>query len=186
MSFLFFIMTISNSRFDRIASRRDRLEKRSEKLESRIEKLEGRLEDLDPDTDYKKIERIQNRIDKFNDRLDLANTRMVETMEILPQDEFQITHRGDGMFDIDVLDSPYDDTYVGGSSLKFSVSGVKPNDKGGTQRRTSSIMIHSFDDEEGSTFVGSSSFDEIQNDYPDVVATLYGEDNVALASVDLV
>ena len=179
-------MTISTNRFDRIALRNKRLEKRSERLESRIDTLEDRLEDLDPITDYKKIERIQNRIDKFNDRLDLANTRMVETMEILPQDEFQITHRGDGMFDINVLDSPYDDTYVGGSPLKFSVSGVKPNDKGGTQRRTSSIMIRSFDNEEGDTFVGSSSFDEIQNDYPEVVATLYGEDNTALASLEVV
>ena len=179
-------MTISNSRFDRIASKRDRLEKRSERLESKIEKLEGRLEDLDPDTDYKKIERIQNRIDKFNDRLDLANTRMEEVMEVLPQDEFQITHRGDGMFDIDVLDSPYDDTYVGGSSLKFSVSGVKPNDKGGTERSTASIMIHSFDNEEGSTFVGSSSFDRIDDNYPDAVATLYGEDNQILASTEII
>ena len=47
-------------------------------------------------------------------------------------------------------------------------------------------MIHSFDNEEGSTFVGSSSFDKIEDNYPDVVATLYGEDNVALASADLV
>ena len=78
-------MTISNNKFDRISARRNRLEKRSERLESRIDTLEERLEDLDPITDYKKIERIQNRIDKFNDRLDLANTRMVETMEILPK-----------------------------------------------------------------------------------------------------
>ena len=178
-------MTISNNKFDRIAARRNRLEKRSERLESRIDTLEERLEDLDPITDYKKIERIQNRIDKFNDRLDLANTRMVETMEILPQDEFQITHRGDGMFDINVLDSPYDDTYVGGTPLKFSVSGVRPNDKGGTQRLTSSIMIHSFDNEDGSTFVGSSSFDKIEDNYPDVVATLYDENNNALTSAEI-
>ena len=178
-------MTISNARFDRIAARRDRLERRSENIQFKLDLMEERLEDLDPITDYKKIERIQNRIDKFNDRLDLANTRMVETMEVLPQDEFQITHRGDGMFDINVLDSPYDDTYVGGSPLKFSVSGVKPNDKGGTQRRTSSIMIRSFDNEEGDTFVGSSSFDEIQNDYPEVVATLYAEDGDALESISI-
>lgn len=165
-------MSISTDRFDRIFARRDR-------LESKVDRLEGRLSDLDPITDHKKIQRIQNRIDTFNNRIDKLSNR-------LPQDEFEITHRENGMFDIKVTDSPYDDTYVGGTPLKFSLSGVKPNDKGGTQRRTSSIMIHSFDNEEGSTFVGSSSFDEIQNDYPDVVATLYGEDNTALASVELV
>jgi len=165
-------MSISTDRFNRIFARRDR-------LESKVDRLEGRLLDLDPITDYKKIQRIQNRIDTFNDRLDKISNR-------LPQDEFEITHRGDGMFDIKVTDSPYDDTYVGGTPLKFSVSGVRPNDKGGTQRQTSSIMIHSFDNEEGSTFVGSSSFDKIEDNYPDVVATLYGEDNVALASADLV
>ena len=178
-------MTISNRRFDRIAARRDRLERRSERLESRIDGLEERLEDLDPATDYNRIERIQNRIDRFNDRLDLANTRMEEVMEILPMDEFQITHSGDGMFDINVLDSPYDDTYIGGTPLKFSVSGVRPNDKGGTQRQTASIMIHSFDNEEGSTFVGSSSFDRIDDNYPDVVATLYGEDDQILGSIPM-
>lgn len=165
-------MSISTDRFNRIFARRDR-------LESKVDRLEGRLLDLNPITDYKKIQRIQNRIDTFNDRLDKISNR-------LPQDEFEITHRGDGMFDIKVTDSPYDDTYVGGTPLKFSVSGVRPNDKGGTQRQTSSIMIHSFDNEEGSTFVGSSSFDKIEDNYPDVVATLYGEDNVALASADLV
>lgn len=178
-------MTISNAKFDRIAARRDRLEKKSERLESRIDTLEERLEDLDPVDDYNKIERIKNRIDKFNDRLDLANTRMEEVMEVLPQDEFQITHRGDGMFDINVLDSPYDDTYIGGSPMKFSVSGVRPNDKGGTQRQTASIMIHSFDNEEGSTFVGSSSFDKIEDNYPDVVATLYDENNQSLVSTEI-
>lgn len=165
-------MSISTDRFSRIFARRDR-------LESKVDRLEGRLLDLDPITDYKKIQRIQNRIDTFSDRLDKISNR-------LPQDEFEITHRGDGMFDIKVTDSPYDDTYVGGTPLKFSVSGVRPNDKGGTQRQTASIMIHSFDNEEGSTFVGSSSFDKIEDNYPDVVATLYGEDNVALASADLV
>lgn len=165
-------MSISTDRFGRIFARRDR-------LESKVDRLEGRLLDLDPITDYKKIQRIQNRIDTFSDRLDKISNR-------LPQDEFEITHRGDGMFDIKVTDSPYDDTYVGGTPLKFSVSGVRPNDKGGTQRQTASIMIHSFDNEEGSTFVGSSSFDKIEDNYPDVVATLYGEDNVALASADLV
>ena len=156
MSSLFSIMTISNDRFDRIFSR--------------INRLEAKLEDLDPITKYKKIQRIQNRIDRLESKL--------------PQDEFEITHRGDGMFDIQVTDSPYDDTYVSGTPLKFSVSGVRQTDKG-TQRRTSSVMIHSFDNEEGSTFVGSSSFDKISSDYPDASATLYGEDNVALASVDL-
>ena len=165
MSSSFSIMTISNNRFDRIFSR--------------LNRLEEKLEDLDPITNYKRVQRIQNRIDTFSDRLDKISNR-------LPQDEFEITHRGDGMFDIKVTDSPYDDTYVGGTPLKFSVSGVRPNDKGGTQRQTSSIMIHSFDNEEGSTFVGSSSFDKIEDNYPDVVATLYGEDNAALASVELV
>jgi len=147
-------MTISNDRFDRIFSR--------------INKLEERLEDLDPITKYKKIQRIQNRINRLESKL--------------PQDEFEITHRGDGMFDIQVTDSPYDDTYIGGTSLKFSVSGVRQTDKG-TQRRTSSVMIHSFDNEEGSTFVGSSSFDKISSDYPDASATLYDENNQALASI---
>ena len=149
-------MTISNDRFDRIFSR--------------INRLEAKLEDLDPITKYKKIQRIQNRIDRLESKL--------------PQDEFEITHRGDGMFDIQVIDSPYDDTYVSGTPLKFSVSGVRQTDKG-TQRKTASVMIHSFDNKEGSTFVGSSSFDKISSDYPDASATLYGEDNVALESVDL-
>ena len=178
-------MTISNARFDRIAAKRDKLERRSENIEFKLDLMEERLEDLDPITDYKKIERIQNRIDKFNDRLDLTNTRIDNLTEKLPQDEFEITHRENGMFDIKVTDSPYDDTYVGGTPLKFSLSGVKPNDKGGTQRRTSSIMIRSFDNEEGDTFVGSSSFDEIQDDYPEVVATLYAEDGDALESISI-
>jgi hypothetical protein len=151
-------MTISNAKFDRIFSR--------------INRLEAKLEDLDSITKYKKIQRIQNRIDRLESKL--------------PQDEFEITHRGDGMFDINVLDSPYDDTYIGGSPMKFSVSGVRPNDKGGTQRQTASIMIHSFDNEEGSTFVGSSSFDKIEDNYPDVVATLYDENNQSLVSTEIV
>ncbi len=75
-------MTISNAKFDRIFSR--------------INRLEAKLEDLDPITKHKKIQRIQNRIDRLESKL--------------PQDEFEITHRGDGMFDINVLDSPYNDT----------------------------------------------------------------------------
>ncbi|UYE97179.1 hypothetical protein [Cyanophage S-TIM54] len=156
MSFSFFIMTISNSRFDRIFSR--------------INRLEEKLESLDSVTKYKRIQKIQNKIDKLESKL--------------PQDEFEITHRGDGMFDIQVTDSPYDDTYVNGTPLKFSVSGVRQTDKG-TQRSTASIMIHSFDNKEGSTFVGSSSFDRIDNNYPDAVATLYGEDNQILASTEI-
>ena len=158
MSSSFSIMTISNGRFDRIFSR--------------LNRLEERLEDLDPITNYKRVQRIQNRIDRLESKL--------------PQDEFEITHRGDGMFDIQVTDSPYDDTYVGGTSLKFSVSGVRPNNKNGTQRQTASIMIHSFDDEEGSTFVGSSSFDKIEDNYPDVVATLYDENNQSLTSTEII
>jgi hypothetical protein len=156
MSSSFSIMTISNNRFDRIFSR--------------LNRLEEKLEDLDPITNYRRVQRIQNRIDRLESKL--------------PQDGFEITHRGDGMFDIQVTDSPYDDTYVSGTPLKFSVSGVRQTDKG-TQRRTSSVMIHSFDNEEGSTFVGSSSFDKISSDYPDVFATLYDENNQALASSDL-
>ena len=179
-------MTISNSRFDRIAAKRDRLEERSERLESRIDTLEEKLEDLDPVADYNKIERIQNKIDKFNDRLDLANVRVDDLTERLPQDKFEITHNQDwdgvGMFDINVTDSPYDDTYIGGTSLKFSVLGVKQTDKG-TQSRTSSIIIESFENEAGSTFVGSSSFADIASDYPDAVATLYNESGEALESI---
>ena len=150
-------MTVSTDRFDRIFSRLNRLE----------EKLEG----LDPITKFKRIQKIQNKIDRLESKL--------------PQDEFEITHRGDGMFDIKVTDSPYDDTYVDGTSLKFSVSGVRPTDKG-TQRRTSSIMIHSFDNEEGSTFVGSSNFDKIISDYPDVSVTLYDENNQSLVSTEII
>ena len=149
-------MTISSDKFDRIFSR--------------INKLEDRLESLDPITKYKRIQKIQNKIDKLESKL--------------PQDEFEITHRGDGMFDIQVTDSPYDDTYVNGTPLKFSVSGVRQTDKG-TQRQTASIMIHSFDNEEGSTFIGSSSFDNISNDYPDVAATLYDENGKALESISM-
>ena len=149
-------MTISSDKFDRIFSR--------------INKLEDRLESLDPVTKYKRIQKIQNKIDKLESKL--------------PQDEFEITHRGDGMFDIQVTDSPYDDTYVNGTPLKFSVSGVRQTDKG-TQRQTASIMIHSFDNEEGSTFVGSSSFDRIDDNYPDAVATLYDEDNQVLESISM-
>jgi hypothetical protein len=149
-------MTISSDKFDRIFSR--------------INKLEDRLESLDPVTKYKRIQKIQNKIDRLESKL--------------PRDEFEITHRGDGMFDIQVTDSPYDDTYVNGTPLKFSVSGVRQTDKG-TQRQTASIMIHSFDNEEGSTFVGSSSFDRIDNNYPDAVATLYDEDNQVLESISL-
>ena len=150
------IMTISNDRFDRIFSR--------------INRLEDRLEGLDPITNPRRFKRIQNKIDRLESKL--------------PQDEFQITHRGDGMFDIQVTDSPYDDTYVNGTPLKFSVSGVRQTDKG-TQRQTGSIMIHSFDNEEGSTFVGSNSFDNIDKNYSDVSATLYNEDNQILDSIAL-
>lgn len=156
MSSSFSIMTISKDRFDRIFSR--------------INKLEERLEDLDPITNHKRYQRIQNRIDRLEGKL--------------PQDEFEITHRGDGRFDIEVTDSPYDDTYVGGMPLKFGVSGVRQTDKG-NQYRSSWVMIHSFDDEKGSTFVGSSSFDQIMSDYPDVTANLYDKDNEVLASSDL-
>ena len=149
-------MTISSDKFDRIFSR--------------INRLEEKLESLDPVTKYKRIQKIQNKIDKLESKL--------------PQDEFEITHRGDGMFDIQVTDSPYDDTYVNGTPLKFSVSGVRQTDKG-TQRQTASIMIHSFDNEEGSTFVGSSSFDRIDDNYPDAVATLYDEDNQVLESISM-
>ena len=157
-------MAISQDRFDRIFSR--------------INRLEERLEDLDPITNYKRVQRIQNRIDRLEGKLPQ------DQFSKLPQDEFEITHRGDGMFDIKVTDSPYDDTYVSGTPLKFSVSGVRQTNKG-TKRRTSSIMIHSFDNEEGSTFVGSSSFDQIMSDYPDVVATLYDDNNQSLASYAL-
>lgn len=164
-------MTISNAKYDRIYTRNNR-------LEARLDKLEEKLEGLDPITDYDKIQRIENRIDKVNDRIATFSSK-------LPQDEFEIIHRGDGMFDIEVTDSPYDDTYIGGTSLKFSVSGVRSNDKGGTQRQTGSIMIHSFDNEEGSTFVGSSSFESIAENYDEVSATLYGEDNQVLESISI-
>lgn len=177
-------MTISNARFDRIAARRDKLERRSENIEFKLDLMEERLEDLDPITDYKKIERIQNRIDRFNDRLDLANTRIDNLTERLPQDEFEISYNDNGEFDIKVTDSPYDDTYVGGTPLKFSVLGVRQTDKG-TQRRTTSIGIESFEDEAGSTFAGSGSFENIVSDYPEVVATLYDENNNALASTEI-
>ena len=177
-------MTISNARFDRIAARRDRLERRSENIEFKVDLMEERLEDLDPITDYKKIERIQNRIDKFNDRLDLANIRIDNLTERLPQDEFEISYNDNGEFDIKVTDSPYDDTYVGGTPLNFRVLGVRQTDKG-TQRRATSIGIESFEDEAGVTFAGSGSFENIVSDYPDVVATLYDENNNTLASTEI-
>ena len=150
------IMTISNDRFDRIFSR--------------INRLEDRLEGLDPITNPRRFKRIQNRIDRLESKL--------------PQDEFEITHRGDGMFDIEVIDSPYDNTYVGGTSLKFGVSGVRQTDKG-TQRRTTKVGIESFEDESGLTFAGSGSFENISENYDEVFATLYGEGNQVLESIAL-
>lgn len=173
-------MTISTDRFDILFSRRNRLEEKAENLQSRIDVLEDRLESLDPITDYKKIQRIQNKLDEKSDLLAVTNYRVDRLTNKLPQDEFEITHRGDGMFDIDVTDSPYDDTYVGGTSLKFSVSGVQ-----GTTRKTSSVVIESFEDEAGSSFVGGSSFRSIVDGYDDVTATLYGESNSALFSTEI-
>lgn len=149
-------MTISNNRFDR--------------LFSRINMLEEKLEGFDPITNPKRFQKIQNRIDRLQSKL--------------PQDEFEITHRGDGTFDIQVTDSPYDNTYVGGSKLKFSVSGVKQTNKG-TKRRTSSIVLESFENETGSTFAGSSSFESISENYDEVFATLYGQGNQVLETVSL-
>jgi hypothetical protein len=172
-------MTFTNDKFDIIFSRRGRLERRSERMESRIDNLEDRIEDLDPITDYKKIQRIQNRIDKQKDALEVNDYLVDKLTDRLPQDDFTITYLENGQFDIKVTDSPYDDTYVGGTSLKFSVSGVK-----GTQRRTSSVTIESFEDEVGTTFAGSSSFMDIASNYSDVTATLYDQDNNALVTFD--
>lgn len=173
-------MTFTNDKFDIIFSRRGRLERRSERMESRIDNLEDRIEDLDPITDYKKIQRIQNRIDKKKDELEVNDYLVDKLTDRLPQDDFTITYLENGQFDIKVTDSPYDDTYVGGTSLKFGVTGVK-----GTQRRTTSVVIESFEDEVGSTFAGSSSFENIVSDYSDVTAALYDENNNALASTEI-
>jgi len=84
-------------------------------LEFRIAKLKAKPE---------KIARTR-RIERFEERLETL-------MNNAPQDTFEITYKAPTAersfyrFEVDVLDSPYDDTFTGGDDLLLRVRATKP------------------------------------------------------------
>lgn len=127
-------MSVSTPYFDEVFSGLEILPGRIERVQARIEKREARLERLlsKPPTEAR-LNKIKNTFDLIihggNVKADLEQTLLDYQAVELPKDEFtpsfwvdETTGQNWGV-SVTVTDSPYDDTYVGGTPVSMQISG---------------------------------------------------------------
>ena len=134
-------------------------------FESKVNRLEFRIAKLKAKPE--KIARTR-RIERFEERLETL-------MNNAPQDTFEITYKAPTedrsfyRFEVDILDSPYDDTFSGGDDLLLRVQATRPF---GGRTVTSTLANGDYwaDNAKQTLTLGGSSYD--LTDYETVTATL--------------
>ena len=186
-------MTFKTPGFDFIFAHREKLETRLAKTKFRIQRAKDKIEDLmdDPIThaQQRKIGRLEGLISMREWRTRGLANDIEELTNALPKDEFTFSNYKEGdrisSLDLHVTDSPYDDTYVGGTRLKVSVNATRRGIYGQQGYTTNSNLVKTFDDEKGMTSFGGSNIKKMMNEYEDVTVTLFNQDNHVLTSQQL-
>ena len=134
-------------------------------FESKVNRLEFKIAKLKAKPE--KIARTR-RIERFEERLETL-------MNNAPQDTFEITYKSPTTersfyrFEVDVLDSPYDDTFSGGDDLLLRVRATRPF---GGRTVTSTLANGDYwaGNDEQTLTLGGTGYD--LTDYETVTATL--------------
>lgn len=184
---------VSTPEFDFLFEIKERTEARIEKLSSRLEKAEAKVADLSDDpitnSQQRQLGRFEGLVATRSARLAELQADLAELEAFpLPEDEFSIgkfktrtTSNGQDILTarISVTDSPYDDSYVGGDSLKVRVISVN-----GGVTQTSTIRTNaSVEDGTLSFGLGSSRWAKITENSKGVFQIL-DSDNEVLFSQD--
>lgn len=167
-------------------SRLDFLNDKVERLTAQIERWEQK-----PQTDRRiaKIERKQQRLQRALAEIDSINERAALMAELdakaenadLPVDTFEIQIKqadditGLTRVEIDVFDSPFDDSFIGGEPLMLMIQGTGKKTRNGTSNFTSRTTLANGPYWDGlsrqTLMMGSSSLSDV-GDYPEVSVTL--------------
>ena len=111
---------------------------------SRVERLTDRLAIV-----TERIEMLEAKPlnEKRAARLERLRTRqlIIEGKLMMIEDKFEITYNPEGAIEVEVTDSPFDRTFIGGESLDLQIDVVTGKDNGGTQRRTITTNLVSGD-----------------------------------------
>ena len=136
------------------------------------------------------IGRLEGIIGMREWRETILTSDIKEMTQTLPQDSFTFSNlRENGritVIDVEATDSPYDDTYVGGTNLKATITGSKYTRWGRRSTRSTVTLIDTFDDETGTTTFGSSKIRKVVDYYDDVTFTLFSESGNQLASFPVI
>ena len=177
-------MTVSTSLFDLIFDRKKIKEERLAKQQRNYKRAEGKIEKLlEKPWSVERQERISfirginfarsYRLKAIQEDIDWLDSR-------LPKDEFSLSAdiakddvTGQATFvslKYEIIDSPYDDTYVGGEKLAFSTRGKRPF---GSSTSTYSFNQTSVIDGVTTGRFGSSSMARQYNDYDEFSAMIW-------------
>ena len=178
---------VSTPEFDFLFSIKERTEERIEKVSRRLAKAEEKFADLsdDPVTFNQQYElgRYQSLINTRSARLTTLQRDLAELDAFIPKDEFGFNNfrRQEGAngrdilsWQVSVTDSPYDDTYVAGESIRVRVTSRKDGVK-----RTSTLGTGEFADDGTVSFrVGSTTWAEMTEDAKGRLQIVDADDNV--------
>lgn len=180
-------MTVSTPYFDLVFQTKELRAQRIVGLTDNIDTAEQRIELLEsrPVTASRarRIERIKERNSNRLERIDAIEDEIIAYEAILPQDEFKfeywINDEGERYgVKVTVTDSPYDDTYVGGTSADLNLRGTDRRTQYGTSgfnRRSYTIMSGDYApiDETKTVGFGSRLDTDRFSEYPNLTVSLH-------------
>ena len=157
-----------------------------ERITDRLERLAGKAQTA------KRLARIEKQNQKLlrkQAKLDALTAEKVVSpiaANELPSDSFEISvipKKRMTRIDVEIYDSPFDDTFTGGEPLRLRASATGLITNGGTRQYTSTGTLANGEYWEGlnrqTVFVGSNTFNAFR-DYPDLtVSVLRGDDVLA-------
>ena len=128
---------VSTEAFDFIFAAKNKLEDRVDRLEGRVRSAQYKLDKvLTADeltaSQLRRVEKLESQIAERTDRLETLQEDLDGLINVLPKDEFKFTNFRRDMRDrdnekfyvtLELTDSPYDDTFVGGEKYKLRMSG---------------------------------------------------------------
>ena len=178
---------VSTPEFDLIFRFKERTEARIDKLSDRLKKAEDKVEDLsdDPITNaqQRQLGRYEALVDTRSARLTELQADLAELNAIpLPEDKFDISFAriDDGLLSLrfSITDSPYDDLYEGGDTLKFRY--ISEN-KGSIKRST--ISTAQFVEDGTTSFrLGSSRWLKMAEDNEGTFQILNSDNDVLFST----
>ena len=185
-------MSVVSPTFDLLFERLQRKEARIERLDANVRRRQAKIDSLKEEPASPSRDRRLARLEGVQYAVEFRRADLVEDVsffeEVLPSDEFtpffwkdKVTGENVGI-GLTITDSPYDDTYVGGTRADFYVRGsnyLTPTGTRGFGRR-SSLVGRNYAPIDDSTTVGLGFDKEAVNGDYDITLSLfnYGTNDV--------